>query len=54
MTAPPFRGRLPVFVGDDVTDEPAIAKANELGGVGLHVARDFGGQTEAVREWLGV
>jgi len=54
MTTPPFRGRVPVFVGDDVTDEPAIAKANELGGVGLHVARDFGGQTAAVRDWLGV
>jgi trehalose 6-phosphate phosphatase len=54
MASPPFKGRVPVFVGDDVTDEPAIAKANELGGVGLHVARDFGGQTAAVRDWLGV
>jgi len=54
MTAAPFRGRVPVFVGDDVTDEPAIAKANELGGAGLHVARDFGGQTATVRQWLGV
>ncbi|OYV41368.1 MAG: trehalose-phosphatase [Rhodospirillales bacterium 20-64-7] len=53
METSPFAGRKPVFIGDDVTDEPAIAKANELGGTGLHVARDFGGKTEAVRAWLG-
>jgi trehalose 6-phosphate phosphatase len=48
----PFTGRKPIFIGDDITDEPAIAKANELGGAGLHVARDFAGKTKAVREWL--
>jgi trehalose 6-phosphate phosphatase len=53
MDETPFAGRTPVFIGDDTTDEPAIAKANELGGRGLHVARDFGGSTAAVREWLG-
>ncbi|MDE2319717.1 MAG: trehalose-phosphatase [Rhodospirillales bacterium] len=52
MRQPPFSGRRPVFIGDDITDEPAIARANELGGVGLHVARDFGGTTQAVRNWL--
>lgn len=52
MALPPFAGRKPVFVGDDVTDEPAITKANELGGEGLHVSRDFGGNTQAVRDWL--
>jgi trehalose 6-phosphate phosphatase len=52
MSMAPFAGRRPIFIGDDVTDEPAIAKANELGGAGLHVKRDFGGSTEAVREWL--
>jgi trehalose 6-phosphate phosphatase len=52
MAGPPFAGRRPVFVGDDVTDEPAIAKAIELGGLGLHVARDFGGATAAVRGWI--
>jgi trehalose 6-phosphate phosphatase len=52
MTTPPFAGRTPIFIGDDTTDEPAIAMANTLGGHGLHVARDFGGKTEAVREWL--
>ncbi|HVE22929.1 MAG TPA: trehalose-phosphatase [Acidocella sp.] len=52
MSITPFAGRRPIFIGDDVTDEPAIAKANELGGAGLHVKRDFGGNTEAVRDWL--
>jgi trehalose 6-phosphate phosphatase len=54
MTQPPFAGRIPIFIGDDTTDEPAISKANELGGTGLHVARHFHGSTEAVRGWLGV
>ena len=52
MQHPPFAGRIPVFIGDDITDEPAIEKAIELGGIGLHVARDFGGQTQTVRDWI--
>jgi trehalose 6-phosphate phosphatase len=52
MDHAPFAGRLPVFIGDDTTDEPAIAKAKALGGMGLHVQHDFGGQTQAVRDWL--
>lgn len=52
MARPPFRGRRPVFIGDDVTDEPAIERARELGGAGLHVAHDFRGEPEAVRQWL--
>ena len=52
MQHPPFAGRIPAFIGDDITDEPAIEKAIELGGIGLHVARDFGGQTQAVRDWI--
>jgi len=52
MDAEPFAGRQPVFVGDDVTDEDAIAAARELGGVGLHVGRDFAGSPAAVRAWL--
>ncbi len=52
MQSPPFQGRLPVFIGDDITDEPAIQKATELGGLGLHVARDFAGSTQQVRKWI--
>jgi trehalose 6-phosphate phosphatase len=54
MQTPPFAGRLPVFIGDDITDEPAIQKAAELGGIGLHVARDFAGRTQLVRDWIAI
>ncbi len=33
----PFAGRIPVFIGDDVTDESGFAKAQELGGHGVKV-----------------
>jgi trehalose 6-phosphate phosphatase len=52
MKTPPFAGRKPVYVGDDVTDEPAIAAAQEAGGLGLHVDRDFNGQPDQVRRWV--
>jgi trehalose 6-phosphate phosphatase len=52
MNTPPFTGRTPVFVGDDLTDEPAIARAIALGGRGLHVHRDFPGGPSTVRAWL--
>lgn len=53
MTHPPFATRRPFFIGDDTTDEPAIALANHLGGTGLHVNRNFSGGPDAVRRWLG-
>lgn len=37
MSRPPMRGTVPVFVGDDVTDEPGFAAARELGGHGILV-----------------
>ena len=52
METAPFAGRVPVFVGDDVTDEEAIAAAHALGGRGLHVGRDFGASPAAVRAWV--
>jgi trehalose 6-phosphate phosphatase len=52
MRQEPFRGRQPVFVGDDVTDEDGMEVAVRLGGVGLNVGAVFGGQPLAVRDWL--
>jgi len=51
MRRPPFADRLPVFIGDDVTDEDGIAAAHRLGGVGLRVADAFA-SAAGVRAWL--
>jgi trehalose 6-phosphate phosphatase len=55
----PFAGRLPIFIGDDLTDEPAFELVNSLGGLSAVVSAarpsaalarlaDVG----AVRSWL--
>ncbi len=51
MRRAPFAGRVPVFVGDDVTDEDGMAVARAMGGLGLRVQDHF---TDAagVRAWL--
>ncbi|MBS0248810.1 MAG: trehalose-phosphatase [Proteobacteria bacterium] len=43
MSHKPFRGRMPVFIGDDVTDEAAFAALRGLGGKGYSVSREFDG-----------
>jgi trehalose 6-phosphate phosphatase len=45
MTLPPFVGRMPVFIGDDVTDESVFAILPDIGGAGFSVARQFDGLT---------
>ncbi len=54
----PFRGRRPVFVGDDVTDEAGFAAVQADGGVGIKVgpgdsaARHRCTDVAAVHRWL--
>jgi trehalose 6-phosphate phosphatase len=43
MRHKPFHDRMPVFIGDDVTDEAAFAALPGLGGRGYSVSRDFAG-----------
>jgi trehalose 6-phosphate phosphatase len=58
LAEPAFVGRLPVFVGDDVTDEDGIRAAQAVGGFGVRVgpgptqARYRLGDTAAVASWL--
>ena len=48
---PPFAGRKPVFIGDDVTDEDGMEAARALGGAGFRVD-DWFGAPDGVRAWL--
>ena len=58
MQEAPFRGRMPVFLGDDVTDEFGFATVNQLSGhsvkvgPGPTVARWRLRNVRAVRAWL--
>jgi trehalose 6-phosphate phosphatase len=55
---PPFAGRRPVMLGDDATDEDAIAAAEALGGLGVKVGPGTSAATlrtpdaAAVRAWV--
>jgi trehalose 6-phosphate phosphatase len=51
LGAPPFAGRVPLFIGDDATDEDGIRAAREAGGFGFRVQETFG-DAAGVRDWL--
>jgi trehalose 6-phosphate phosphatase len=51
MRSAPFLGRVPVFIGDDVTDEDGMKVARGMGGAGLRV-QDVFGDAAGVRAWL--
>jgi trehalose 6-phosphate phosphatase len=58
MTHEPFKGRRPIFIGDDVTDESVFAIVPEYGGLAFSVGRHvkgvagYFGEPREVREWL--
>ncbi len=43
MEETPFRGRVPVFIGDDITDEEGFAAAQSAGGAGIVVGLEHAG-----------
>ena len=50
----PFAGRRPLFIGDDVTDEPALAMMPGLGGLALSVGRLLPGASAAFADAAAV
>ena len=59
LAEPPFKGRRPVFIGDDLNDEHGFAEVNALDGISIKVGRGASfaryrlPDVAAVRNWLG-
>src|SRR2546423_14388537 len=60
MAHEPFKGRRPIFIGDDVTDEAVFGIMPDLGGLAFSVGRratgvaDHFDEPRDVREWLAL
>jgi trehalose 6-phosphate phosphatase len=58
MAIAPFAERKPIFIGDDITDEPVFAVVTQFGGLGFSVGRVDAAVTgrfatpQSVRRWL--
>jgi trehalose 6-phosphate phosphatase len=58
MNHAPFKGRRPIFIGDDVTDESVFAIMPDFGGLAFSVGRraqgvaDYFDDPAEVRDWL--
>ena len=53
MREAPFRGRVPVFIGDDITDEEGFAAAQSAGGAAIVVGLETqAGRTSSARYGL--
>ena len=58
MTEPPFAGRVPVYLGDDLTDMEALNHVQSTGGLGIYVGPEpqpglgWLPRPAAVLEWL--
>ncbi|MDP1831098.1 MAG: trehalose-phosphatase [Geothrix sp.] len=59
LSEPPFKGRRPVFIGDDLNDEHGFAEVNKLDGISIKVGKGSScarfrlPDVAAVHRWLG-